>query len=384
MPDKPLRILLVVDSLYPGNGGTEAQAQLLSVELTRAGHEVTVVAPHWDKSRPLRERIAGIPVERIPYPGISLLGAVILMFRFAAYLIRRRGQYDAVHIHMAKNLAAAAGFVRSLIGVPVLVKISGAWEFDGGVLDMNSPRAPIFALLRSGLRRVDYFQVISRYTRERLLDAGFDPKQVLMIPNAVDVDKFDRASSENSASHDAPTVIYLGRLQFVKGVDVLLRAWPQVLARSSAQLLLAGEGAFREKLEQLASELGIADRVRFLGKTSEVAELLARGDLLVQPSRQEGLPNSVLEAMAARLPVVATRVSGNEDLVVDGVTGRLVPSEAPADLAEAVVTLLQDRSQAERMGSAGRRIIDERFQVSTVIAQLVAAYRGVPLPMSRA
>lgn len=384
MSEKPLRILLVVDSLYPGNGGTEAQAELLSVALTRAGHSVTVVAPHWDRTRPLKEQIAGVPLERIPYPRISLIGALILMWRFAVYLVRRKGQYDAVHIHMAKNLAAAAGFVRFLLDVPVVVKISGAWEFEGGVLDLKRRTSPIFSFLRSGLKRIDYFQAISRYTRERLVRAGFDARRVLMIPNAVDVEKFDAAKAAVARASNERTVVYLGRLQQVKGVDVLLRAWPEVVSRVQAQLLVAGEGPLRSSLEQLANELGIAHCVRFLGRTSAVAELLAGADLLVQPSRQEGLPNSVLEAMAAGLPVVATRVSGNEDLVTDGVTGRLVPSENSQALADAIVDVLRDPVRAESMGRAGRRFIDERFRLSAVLSQLVAAYRNEPLPVSRA
>jgi L-malate glycosyltransferase len=378
-PGSPLRLLLVIDSHFPGNGGTEAQVQLLAELLQARGHRVEVLAPHLDVERPFRETIRGIAVERLAYPKIPLVGALILMLRFARRLLRDRDRYDAVHIHMARNLAAAAGFVQRRLGIPLLVKVSGAWEFDGGVLDPKRRFHPVIALLNAGIRRVDYMQAISEKTRQRLLAAGYSPRRIRMIPNVVNVEPFDRLERAPPAPGRAARVIYVGRLQPVKGVTVLIEAWQHVHAEvPGARLVIAGDGPLRAELERRIAALGIGDSVEMLGRCDDVPRQLMAADIYVQPSFQEGLPNAVLEAMSASLPIVATRISGNEELVREGVNGKLVPVGDPRRLASAIIELLAQPTGARRMGLASRQIIDGLYVPDRVLAMLEHAYRGSP------
>ena len=223
-----LRLLLVVDSHFPGNGGTEAQALLLAQLLQQRGHEVLLLAPQLDRSRPLHETIGGIAVERLAYPKIPSLGAVYLIFKFAAWLWRRRERFDGIHIHMAKNLAAGAGMVQSWLRGPVLVKVSGAWEFDGGVLDRSQRSRPLHVFLNHYIRKVAFMQAISEQTRERLLAMDYDDSRIQMIPNAVDIARFDAAVAPCAIAGSSVTVMYVGRLQPVKGLAVLIEAWQRV------------------------------------------------------------------------------------------------------------------------------------------------------------
>lgn len=367
-----LRILTVVDGFYPSTGGAELQAGLISRALVAEGHEVTILAPRLEAHRPLREEIDGIAVERIGYPRVRLLGALVLCLKFGWRLYARRREYDAIHIHMAKNLASVAGLLRPLLKRPVVVKISGAWEFEGGILDPALRRKPAVRLMNACIRRVDCVQCISGFTRRMLIDAGYAPKRIRMIPNAVDARRFRLAAP----GEGMPSVLFVGRIEKVKGLDVLLDAWPAVRARVDAQLVIAGDGTVLAELRQQARQRGIEDSVRFLGNVSNVADWLASSTLYVQPSRQEGLPNSVLEAMAAGLPVVATQVSGNEDLVDDGRNGRLVPADRPEPLAEALIEILSDRARARAMGRESRRIIEERYEMPVILASLTRVYRG--------
>jgi L-malate glycosyltransferase len=374
---RPLRLLLVVDSHFPGNGGTEAQAQLLAELLQARGHRVQVLAPHLDKARPLTETIRGIAVERLPYPRLKSLGALILIARFARRLLRDRGKYDAVHIHLAKNLAAGAGLVQPWLGIPVMVKVSGAWEFEGGVLDPTLRRNPLVALLNACIRRVAFVQAISQKTRQKLLAAGYPERRIQMIPNAVDVSLFDRIERKPPHPDRPLRVIYVGRLQPVKGVAVLVAAWRYVQAAiPAARLVLVGDGPLRGELERQIDTLGIRSSVELPGRSSEVPRLLRTADVYVQPSFQEGLPNSVLEAMSAGLPIVATRVSGNEDLVREGGNGKLVAPGDPQQLARALIEVLADPALAQRMGLASRHFIDSRYAASLVLGLLEQAYRG--------
>ncbi len=373
----PLRVLMVVEGYYPSTGGAELQAGLLSRSLLAAGHHVRILTPRLDPSRPVNETIDGVAVERIAYPRVRIVGAVLLAFKFAWRLVSKRNQYDAIHIHTAKNLATVAGLLRPLLRRPIIVKISGAWEFEGGILDPKLRRDPIVRMRNACIRQIDYVQCISAYTGKMLRQAGYPERRIRMIPNAVDLARF-RAPLRVGVRVE-PVALFVGRIQPVKGLDVLIDAWAKVLRLvPQARLIIAGDGAILPQLRARAAERGVADFIHFPGRVTqlEAAAMYEQADVYVQPSHLEGLPNSVLEAMASGLPVVATRVSGNEDLVVDHANGRLVPAGNPDALAAALTELLRDPDLIRRMGTESRRLVEEQHAVPAVLSLLTRAYRG--------
>ena len=214
-------------------------------------------------------------------------------------------RWIAIHVTMAKNLAAVSGLLRPLLHATVMVKISGAWEFNGGVLDPTLRARPMQRLYNWCIRRVDNLQCVSDYTRLMVKDAGYPDERLLMVPNAVDLTRFCPRPVE-ARPPDAPTrVTYVGRLRPVKGVSVLVDAWFLVHPAANARLTIAGDGADREALTARVREAGLAENIEFLGEVSDVPTVLTKTDIYVQPSLQEGLPNSVLEAMSMGLPIVA-------------------------------------------------------------------------------
>ena len=173
-----------------------------------------------------------------------------------------------------------------------------------------------------------------------------------------------------------------GRLTPPKGFDMLLRAMRLLVDRAPAtrmQLWLAGDGQERAALESLATSLGLADRVRFLGHCGQaaMARFWAAVDVFVLPSRWEGLPFVVLEAMAHAKPVVATTVDGVPEAVVEGVTGLLVPTDGVEPLAAAIASLLDDPTRRAAFGAAGRGRFLATFRTEVVVQQLLDAYRQV-------
>jgi len=375
---RPLRILMVVDGRYPTTGGAEMQARLLSSAFAKAGHSVRVLTPRLEASQPLHERIDGIEVERIAYPRMRGLGAIILNLRFAAYLWRRRRALDVVHIHMMHNLAGAAGWTKPWIRLPIFVKVSGAAEFQGGILDPALRRGLVHRVLDAGSRRLDGFQCISTFTRQVMLQAGYPAAKLHFIPNAVDCDRFTPMSSapEQGSRERAPRVVFVGRHVAVKGLDILLRAWAGMTRPAAARLILAGDGPERATLMQQATALGVADSIEFPGTVSDVSALLASASIYVQASHREGLPNSVLEAMAAGLPVVATRIGGHEDIITDGETGVLVAPADPQALAAALQGLLDDLERRQRLGQHAADYVRVHYATAVVIERLLDLYRG--------
>ncbi len=160
-----------------------------------------------------------------------------------------------------------------------------------------------------------------------------------------------------------------------KRIDVLINAAPQILARfPDAHFLIAGDGTCRESLVALAGQLGITDRVTFLGHRDDVPAVLAQADMFVLPSRSEALPNSVIEAMASGLPVVASRVGGIPELVDDGKTGYLVPPGDPNALADALARLLEDPRRSAELGRAGRIKIEQNYSFDRMVEQMETLY----------
>lgn len=368
----PARILMVVDGRYPATGGAEMQARLLSRSFVAAGHRVRVLVPQLDRSLPCTDDVDGVPVVRLAYPRIKGAGAILLNIRFAYWLLRHQDEFDAVHIHMMHNLAGAAGWIKRWLKPTLIVKVSGAAEFQGGILDPALQGKPIHRILRAGAQRMDAYQCISRRTAQIMEQAGFERSRLHLLPNAVDLARFAPPASRDQATLRA---VFVGRHVPVKGLDVLLAAWAKASLPPGAQLTVAGDGPERDRLIALAHQLGIAQSVAFPGLVHDVPALLRASNLYVQASHQEGLPNAVLEAMANGLPTIATRISGHEDVIADGVTGMLVPPNQVDALAEALSQLAARDDLRRTMGDAARQFVEQHYATETVLEALLAVYR---------
>lgn len=211
---------------------------------------------------------------------------------------------------------------------------------------------------------------------------GLSPDKTIVIPNGVDVARFAQATpvdwTELGLPSDAQVLIAIGRLEPQKGIDDLLTAMATVaLAAPRCHLVIVGDGPDRTALEERSLQPPLAGRVWFLGRRDDVPRLL-RGALgLVSPSRWEGMPNVVLEAMAAAKPVIATRVEGSAELVVPGRTGWLVPASDPPALANAIQELVLDPARAATLGVESQTIVSSRFTTNAMVAAFERLYRNL-------
>lgn len=212
--------------------------------------------------------------------------------------------------------------------------------------------------------------------------ARLSPKKTVVIPNGVDVARFANAQPADLAQFGipsgSPVLLTIGRLDRQKGLDDLLETAALVVARHPrVHFLLVGKGPERPHLEQAIREKGLAERVHLAGWHSDIPELLAAGTALVLSSLWEGLPNVILEAMAAGLPVVATRVEGVAELVVEGRTGLIVAPHAPQELAAAIEKLLADPSFAKELGQSGQTRASAVFSWEKMAARYCAVYESL-------
>lgn len=227
-------------------------------------------------------------------------------------------------------------------------------------------------LEREGLRKADVAFFVSASARGHAAARGYGTSRPRVVPNGVDSAVFYPAP-EGKAT-DRPTVVFAGRMDDQKGVDVLLRAASRLSPRP--KLRLAGGGWKEAEYRRLAAELGLGERVEFLGHVprTDLPGLLRSASVVVVPSRYENLPLSVLEGMACGVAVVASRVGGVPEMMDDGVEGTLVSPEDPKALGAALARLLGDPNLAARMGAAGRRRVLAEFTWDSVAARIEAAY----------
>lgn len=232
---------------------------------------------------------------------------------------------------------------------------------------------------RSIAAGVDRYIAVSRDLARRLGATPLFPRRkIRVIPNAVRVERFAPLRSGRGpflqGEDERPIVLTLARLDPQKGLSTLLEAARLV---SEARFLVAGEGPERPALEAQIHRLGLERRVSLLGHRDDVGALLASCDLFVLPSLYEGLPVSVLEAMAAEKPVVATAIGGTDEAVVDGSTGLLIPAGNPAALAEAIRRVLGDPALARRFAEAGRQRVFAEFSAERMVLRVSELYEEI-------
>jgi glycosyltransferase involved in cell wall biosynthesis len=321
------------------------------------------------------ERCHGVPVGRIRYPRRALVGAAVMCLRTAAFLWKNRSRYDAWHVHIGHHLGAVTCLVGSWLGKPVVVKISGWWELDQGI--MAPHRRPLDILALRWLKKASTVQAISTRIARELERHGFPIDRILVLPNAVDTSRFHVRTTPRAT--EAPlTAVFVGRLVPEKGLDTLFDAWALAFrGRSDVRLRLVGEGPEERALREQAERLGIANQVEFLGHHDHVEEVLAEADVGVLPSRIEGLSNTLLEFMASGLPTLASRVSGSEDFIVTGRNGWLFPVSDAAALADC---LREARSlpvtRLLEMGQQARADVEAAADLDRVVGRLLLLYRG--------
>jgi glycosyltransferase involved in cell wall biosynthesis len=273
---------------------------------------------------------------------------------------------DVVHTHDIKPLLYAAPAAR-LVRVRTLIHTK-----HYGTVPQLSQRQVMLGNLAG--RIVDAFVCVSEDGARQTIAQGLAAERVRVIHNGIDLARYP---CRGPATEGPVTTV--ARLSPEKDVDTLLRAALRVAKQlPEFRLAIAGDGPCRANLEQLRDDLGLQQVVTFLGEISDVSGLLARSRLFVLPSRTEGISLTILEAMASGLPVVGTRVGGNPEVVADEATGRLVRSGDPAGLADAIVASLQDADESRRMGLAGRRRVEQHFDIRRMVADYEALYRQAP------
>jgi glycosyltransferase involved in cell wall biosynthesis len=379
-PGGRVRVLRVIARL--NIGGPAIHAVLLTERLDPARYDSVLVTGREDAAEGNylalhRRTVAGLVSE--PALGREIHGVDDLVALTRLTRLMRRLRPHVVHTHTAK--AGTLGRLAArLAGVPVIVH-----TYHGHVLHgyFSPARTRFFIGIERWLARfTDRLLTVSERVRRELLDLRIgSPDRFEVVPLGLDLDGFLACESLRGELRrelglgEEPLVGIVARLVPIKAHEVFLEAAQKVAAAiPAARFVIVGDGERRGELETAAGRPGLRGRVHFLGWRSDLDRIYADLDVVALTSRNEGSPVSLIEAMAAARPVVATRVGGVPDLVEDGVSGRLVPAGDASALAGALKALLADPERRRTMGEAGRRRVYPALSAWRLVADIDRLY----------
>ena len=369
---------------YPTYGGSGVVATELGIELAALGHEVHFIS----YSQPFRlsGRDQGIFYHEVPVSSYPL-------FEFPPYdlaLASRMAEVaefnglDLLHVHYAIPHSVSALLARQMLAargrrLPFVTTLHGT---DITLVGLDRSYLPI---TRYAIQESDGVTSISTYLKDKTIQNFDVTRGIEVVPNFVNCDLYtpikDEAKRaqerERLARPDEAILMHLSNFRPVKRVVDVVRVFAQVLQEIPARLVLVGDGPERSAAEWLARDLHIQEKIHFLGKQERVNELLPLADLLLMPSELESFGLAALEAMACKVPSIATRVGGVPELIDDGVTGLLYPVGDVDAMAQGALGLLNDRARLEAMREAGRKTAQKRFCASLLVPQYVRYYETI-------
>ena len=379
---------------YLQSAGTERHVLALSQALVARGHGVRLLSP----DGPLRQAFVEANIPHLEFPAFR--GWPVPTLRAILLGIQRALEWgvDVIHVHAGVELLFAVQWALGQCGLgrpgsPAALLSAPAVVFTVHSYFSRRPELDYWLAARLGARWADRTIAVSYADAARLMRCAPKLEGRLRVvhngtsdvppPPAAEVEAFRQSLRENhGAAPSAPICLVVARLTAQKGIDLLLDAL--ILYQGVPFLtVVAGDGPLRAELEERARRLGLdfksaspdRPRIAFLGPRDDVRRLLAAADLLVLPSRMEGLSLALVEAHAAGVPCLVTRVGGNEEIVADGETGVIVPPEDPAALAGALGRLLSDPAERWAMGEAARRRYEAHFTVERMAEATCALYQ---------
>lgn len=411
------RVHVVITTFLPSVGGAETQTLAQCQNLLQRGHDMQVVTFRHQAAWAPYEVVKGVPVTRVAG---FLLGRrkqlprlfqkvlyFLAMFVMGWALWQRRNQYDVLQLCQFSLLVLPLAVVCFLARKPMAIivisagagrktktnepakllagplapetpwlRVDGKTWIDGDLYGLEAAGPVIVMLIRRLLGRIGAIVIVLSTRMQRYVsEHHFDLAGTRIIPNGVDLLRFQLASNLHDEQR-LQTVVCVSKLRYEKGIDVLLQAWHIVhQQRPEARLILVGSGPVQIPLEKMAQTLEIADTVEFAGLQSDVPAQFHRGAIAILPSRWEGMPNALLEAMASGAACIATRVSGSEDLIQSEHNGLLVEPEDAQQMAQALLKLLNNPTCIQHYAQAARTTVEQQYGLEQIIDMYTALYQ---------
>jgi len=364
--------ILIINSEYPPIGGGAGNASAhITDQLEKLGYKVTVVTSRFGKL-PHKEQSENITIYRVPsirrrQDRSNPLEQIIFILSASFWTLSLIPHFrpNATLAFFGVPSGAIAWLIKMAYQIPYVISLRGGDVPGFRPYDFHVYHKLIAPFLRMIWGNAS--AVIANSNGLRHLAHTFDSRfEIPIIPNGVDLESYKTIERDWSP----PRLLSVGRIVHQKGLDLAMHALGG-LKELNWEWRIAGDGPQLQALQSLAQELGIDDRVFFLGWQSreQIMESYKQANVFLFPSRHEGMPNAILEAMASGLPVIATCIAGNEELVIEGQTGYLVPAEDIEILQDALKKILNDSVLRQQMGDASRRRVEDNYSWESTAQQ---------------
>ncbi len=365
---------------YPTYGGSGALATELGLELARRGHEVHFIT----YASPFRLRTGGYH-ERVYYHEVETRMGRYPLFEHYPYTlalaskqheVARREELDLLHVHYAIPHATAAHLAREMLKPERPLKL--ITTLHGTDITLVGQEASFYAITKFSIEQSDQVSAVSAFLRDETYRAfGCVSCDLKVIPNFVNLAEYrpvTAAERQPMAPAGHKVVCHISNFREVKRIKDVVRVFARIRRAMPATLLMVGDGPERGDAEREASELGVAEDVRFLGRLEHVASILQGSDLFLLPSQSESFGLAALEAMACGAPVVASRAGGLPEVIDDGTTGILEPVGSSEAMGRRAVDLLRDPAAHDRMRQAAIAAA-QSYSADRVVPMYEALYR---------
>lgn len=370
-----MRICVITSASFPPEEGIGNYIYNMSKELIRKGHQVTIITR--GSSTRQEENFEGIRLFRVPffpvYPFHVHIHGIFVKKLFSSI----QSDFDLVHFHTP----LASPFKTNL---PTITTVHTPMKTDTGKVELVNLfsvavklQGKISCRIESRLFEIsDKITSVASSVSQELGEYELDPNNVEVIGNGVDERLFYPVKSKNREKY----ILYTGRLSYRKGLFDFIEGGISICSQyPDINFKLTGKGPLYDKLKGIVNESGYENRFEFLGHVdkSRLIELYQNAMVFVLPSHYEGLPTTLLEAMSCGLPVVATAVSGNLDVIESGKNGILVPTKSPKKIVEAVASLLDNEYLRVELGSTARKTIEEKFTWNAISDKILLCYNSI-------
>ena len=386
-----VRVLMVTGAYHPEISSGGEQCRNIARQLSGRA-EVNVLTTSVDASLPRHDRVDDVPVTRIRVDVRSEVSRLRALRRMVIDLIRLVRRSDIVHIHGYSTKNVLVTIVAKAFRKPLVMSLHTAGYDEPAAIEQQGSLA-LWAFLSA-----DLYLSVSRGLVDTYLAAGLPEEKIRLVPNGIDIDRFQPATAaeqqalrgELGLPADTPIIVFVGFFSADKQPRVLFDAWRSVLRDGAGQPALVFVGATRSAYFEVDDTIApamlrdaeaddVADLLQFAGVTHDVPSYLRAADVFVLPSKREGLPVALLEAMSCGLPCIASRLPGSTDAIIeDGVNGVLITPGHPGELAAALAALLTDRDRRLRLGAAARATIAREYSSATVADRWLEAYDLIP------
>jgi glycosyltransferase involved in cell wall biosynthesis len=419
-----LNVCMIISNFYPVLGGAEIQAFRLSQKLVKKGLNVDVVTRH-QRGLKFSETIEGVNIHRMPCFGGLISKSLTYTLFGLLWIVYHRKKVDVLHCHQALSPTTIGVLAKQLIKKGVLVKLT-ATDLYGDVYQISI--LPFKDLRKRLLGKVDYFIIMNEIMQRQLELMGIRDLKTKTIFNGVDISVFHPVNTERKnllrkklmLPEDSKLVIFTGRLETQKDLSTLIKAWDifkidnnethmsfrltkkdeNVIPakagiqstkdwipcqarndrktfsseRDNSLLLIVGEGSQKKEIESLIEKSRFKHSIKILGYRSNIRDYLQASDCFVLPSVDEGISNSLLEAMACGLPPIVTKVGSNPEVVEHLNSGILVESRDSESLGKAISFMLSNEQMRRYMGRSARERVENKYSLDRTVEDYLELY----------